>query len=47
MKRPAECWWWMRILMACLAAAFMATGCAPVVAPPLYTAYDAGRPMTV
>jgi outer membrane lipoprotein SlyB len=34
-------------MLACFAAAFAATGCAPVVAPPLYTAYDAGRPMTV
>jgi outer membrane lipoprotein SlyB len=34
----------MWALMACLAAA---AGCAPVAAPPLYTAYDAGRPMSV
>lgn len=33
--------------MAFLALALAAAGCAPAVAPPLYTAYDAGRPMTV
>lgn len=36
-----------RVLVGCLAAALLATGCAPVTPPPLYTAYDAGRPMTV
>jgi len=47
MGLKAECPWRLWILMACLSAALVATGCAPAVAPPLYTAYDAGRPMTV
>lgn len=38
---------WTGVFLACLVTAFLATGCAPVAPPPLYNAYDAGRPMSV
>lgn len=34
-------------LFFAIALVLAATACAPTVAPPLYSAYDAGRPMTV
>jgi len=47
MNRRTRLGKWMLTFLASLAAVLLITGCAPVTPPPLYSAYDAGRPMTV